>query len=479
MDTSREVRFAGWRLDRATGELSRGAARARLQGQPLRVLDALLARPGELVTRETLIAQLWPKGVVDYDTALNTAVRRLRAALQDDADCPRCIETIPRRGYRFIAPIEVVTPEVTTAAPAAAAPGGMSTARAMAATIVLVCCVAIGVAWQRSGDEPRAHPAAPPPLNPEARELTERARYLMQRREGGDLALASRYFLEAVTIDAQHAQAWAGLSSAYWLQLVTGELPPEQGLARTRDAAERALAIDPNLAEPHMRLAQYRWALGDDAERKAHLRRALELDPQNPLVLGTLATDALQAGQFDLAIDLQRRAVAADPLSVIGRFNLASIYYLAGRYDEATDVLMALEELNPTTTRTSELLGILLVIQGRHEEALHSAHSGNEQERLFISALALHDMGFPEDSARAAAALAELLGDSDPLRLAELWAYLGHPDQAFDQLARASAEEPVPPWQHGSQRRLWMMRYSALLRPLHADPRWEAWLASQ
>jgi diguanylate cyclase (GGDEF)-like protein len=100
------IHFDGWTLDPASGELTRGGERLRLQEQPLQVLQALLARPGQVVTREELVARLWPKGIVDFETGLNTAIRRLRAALGDDADTPRYIETLPRRGYRFIGRIE-------------------------------------------------------------------------------------------------------------------------------------------------------------------------------------------------------------------------------------------------------------------------------------------------------------------------------------------------------------------------------------
>lgn len=96
------LRFDDWTLDPRSGELGRGGDRLRLQEQPLQILCALLERPGDLVTREELVARLWPKGVVDFETGLNTAVRRLRIALGDDADAPRYIETLPRRGYRFI-----------------------------------------------------------------------------------------------------------------------------------------------------------------------------------------------------------------------------------------------------------------------------------------------------------------------------------------------------------------------------------------
>ena len=99
--TSR-FRFDGWQLDGDSGELNKGGARLRLQDHPLQLLQALLERPGEVVTREQLIERLWPSGVVDFDTGLNAAVRRLRLALGDDAEHARYIETLPRRGYRFI-----------------------------------------------------------------------------------------------------------------------------------------------------------------------------------------------------------------------------------------------------------------------------------------------------------------------------------------------------------------------------------------
>ena len=85
-------------------ELTRGAVRVRLQEQPFQVLQLLLARAGEVVTREELRDRLWPQGTfVDYEHSLNAAVKRLRAVLGDDAKSPRYIETLPRRGYRWIA----------------------------------------------------------------------------------------------------------------------------------------------------------------------------------------------------------------------------------------------------------------------------------------------------------------------------------------------------------------------------------------
>src|SRR5262245_56028277 len=102
----REIRFDGWHVDFASGEVSKDGHTHRLQDQPLQILDELTLRRGEVVTREHLIARLWPTGVVEFDTGLNTAIRKLRSALGDDADTPRYIETLPRKGYRFIAPLD-------------------------------------------------------------------------------------------------------------------------------------------------------------------------------------------------------------------------------------------------------------------------------------------------------------------------------------------------------------------------------------
>lgn len=104
-------RFGLYELDGETGELRKdGKPRPRVQGQPLEVLLHLLAHPGDVVTREELRLLLWPADTfVDYDHSLNTAVNKLREALNDSADNPRFIQTVPRRGYRFIAAVEVAT----------------------------------------------------------------------------------------------------------------------------------------------------------------------------------------------------------------------------------------------------------------------------------------------------------------------------------------------------------------------------------
>jgi cholera toxin transcriptional activator len=104
---SRLARFGVFELDLSAGELRKNGVKQRLQGQPFQVLALLLERAGEVVTREELQQKLWPSDTfVDFDHSLNTAINKVREALGDSASSPRYVETLARRGYRFIAPVQ-------------------------------------------------------------------------------------------------------------------------------------------------------------------------------------------------------------------------------------------------------------------------------------------------------------------------------------------------------------------------------------
>src|SRR5690349_3371454 len=119
--SGRTLRFGAFEFDVQTGELRKHGLRVRLQGQPVEVLMMLLQQPGELVTREELQRRLWSGDTyVDFEQSLNAVMKRLRAALGDSADAPRFVETIARRGYRFIAPVGPPAEEIPPPSPAAA-----------------------------------------------------------------------------------------------------------------------------------------------------------------------------------------------------------------------------------------------------------------------------------------------------------------------------------------------------------------------
>jgi DNA-binding winged helix-turn-helix (wHTH) protein len=113
------VFFGPFELDPQCGEVRQDGIRLKLQGQPIQILEMLLARPGQLVTREEIQERLWPADTfVDFDHSLNTAVKKLRQALSDEADAPRYIETLPKRGYRFIGKVETPSEVAAVVVPA-------------------------------------------------------------------------------------------------------------------------------------------------------------------------------------------------------------------------------------------------------------------------------------------------------------------------------------------------------------------------
>ena len=155
----RPIRFGAFEVDLKAGELRKGGVRIKLQGQPFEILLMLLERPGELVERERLRERLWPTDTfVDFDHGVNSAINRLREALGDSAENPRFVETIPRRGYRFVAPVESPTtvpvpdpalapsPDPDSSPPAAKATSAPRTRRRLssaAAIVVLAVVLAI------------------------------------------------------------------------------------------------------------------------------------------------------------------------------------------------------------------------------------------------------------------------------------------------------------------------------------------------
>ena len=149
---SERVRFGAFEFDTRTRELYKHELKLKLQGQPVEILALLLARPGELVTREEIQKKLWPADTfVDFERGLNSAINRLREALCDSADTPRYIETLPRRGYRFIGAIETEREVQAVPGPSPASLNRRSMTNAMALSLVALAVVAALLAFDVGG----------------------------------------------------------------------------------------------------------------------------------------------------------------------------------------------------------------------------------------------------------------------------------------------------------------------------------------
>lgn len=494
-------------LLRTTGELSRGTTRIRLQGQPLEVLEALLERPGELVTREQLIARLWPAGVVvEFDTALNSAIRRLRTALDDHADHPRYIETIPRRGYRFIGHVgDVQTVHAAAGVPAdvdrvertgsevaslavPALPAELSPAHEaevrpgrawMGWAAAAVIALAVAGVWLAIGN------GAAPPVTAaggsaeagapvEARERYERGRYFFGRRGEGDTARALALFQDALRADPRMAEAWAGIASTRWIDTMEKRLPRDQGLVLVRQAAERALALDPANGEALLRLANYHWASGETAAGERVLQQAAAVAPNHPLLLSFLSGRAMERGDFDAAVELQRKSVQLNPLAVAPRHNLVVLLFVAGRYDEARAEFEQLSAISPPRFPPDTVIGQSLLLGGDPAGALQYARTlPDGVVRQQLEALSYFALGRATEAEAALQRLAANTSLSKAYRVAEVHAFRGDTDAAFAWLRRGIDVDAGNCPTNECWPEAWIAALP-LLRTLHGDPRWPA-----
>jgi TolB-like protein/DNA-binding winged helix-turn-helix (wHTH) protein/Flp pilus assembly protein TadD len=295
-------------------------------------------------------------------------------------------------------------------------------------------------------------------------------RHLFLRRGPGDLDAAERHFQRAVQLDPQHARAWTALAGLYHVRAVDVLHDPEYQLEEQRAVLERALAIDPTLGEAHVRLARYFALKGDTAAAAAAFERAKQVAPGDPLVIASLAHQALLDGRLDTAIELANRVVELDPLSAVYRGNLGHMLLAAGRFEAALAQLRRTEALSPHDLRTRNDVALALLLIGRDAEARETiadapADPRADQLRVLVATPADADAAYERLQA-CASAQCQLL-------LAEIAAHRGDTDAAFEWLA--AARSIVARSASRSEFELATeIAISPLLRPLHQDPRWEA-----
>jgi TolB-like protein/DNA-binding winged helix-turn-helix (wHTH) protein/Flp pilus assembly protein TadD len=308
-------------------------------------------------------------------------------------------------------------------------------------------------------------------------------RHLFYRRSGSDLLLAKTHFEEALQIDPGYARAWAALAGVYLVARYEDvELP--DAMSKWREAAQRAVALAPDLAEANARAAQYYWNIGDSDTAQMHAARAIAIDPADPMALSLSMSRAVIDGRLEHAIDLQRRVIAADPLSATHRGNLGTLLMATGRFEEARAELERALELSPAAARTAENIAYVLILQGRTDEALKVIQQlPAGYSRDLCLALAHFARG---ELAESDAMLAKLLALGEApnvdaavaLAIAEVYAVKSDPDQAFEwlDLARRRIESDGVPMSDSELKG--ELQLTPFLAPLHADPRWNELLAA-
>ena len=305
--------------------------------------------------------------------------------------------------------------------------------------------------------------------SPEAHRLYLQAKYLMERNSRPAMARAVEYLKQALDLEPGFALGWAKLALAYEREADNCWVPLADGYRRSREAVNRALALEPDLAEGHAVIAGIQMAYEHDWRAAgASVRRALELAPGNVLVLRRAGVLGMTEGRLEDTIDLYRRALEQDPLSAGTYHNLAMVLHAAGRLDEAEAACRKGLELTPQRTATRARLALVLLALGRNgEAAMTVADEPDEAFRLWALTIMQHVLGCAEQSAHALRDLIEAYADDSAYQIAEACGARGEADPAFRWLERAYAQRDGG---------LLDLKTSPYFRSLHGDPRWNAFL---
>jgi TolB-like protein/tetratricopeptide (TPR) repeat protein len=405
------VRFASFELDVRSRELRQGTSRIRLQDQPFEILRLMLERPGDVVTREELQQRLWPDGTfVDFEHSLNAAVKRLRAALGDDAGNPRFVETLPRRGYRFIAPVD--TAETANGRTAVSGCPRLAVlpfsnlsdestqeyfsdglTEELIAQLGPRCRGRISVIARMSscvfkGTLHRASEIA----------AILRADYLLEgsvRRDGRRVRITVR-LVEGAT----ETELWSDTHDRTvddWLA-VQSDVATHVARSLMVELAppSRADVPDPGAHQAYLK-ARYHWGRPGDEGYDAALGcldEALRRSPDYAAALGLLARAQIGIAEYyrgaplaalTRAREAARRALAADPANCeaqVVRADTARMIDFDWRSAAAgyRDALAA----NPSSELAHRAHAHLLVVQGRYDEGLRAAELARELDPLCL-----------------------------------------------------------------------------------------------
>src|SRR5437764_2864177 len=307
----------------------------------------------------------------------------------------------------------------------------------------------------------------------EAHEAYLQGRFFINRHSEKETDQARAAYQRAVQLDPKFALAWAGLAQTHVWDCNYATGGGQKGfnghLAAAREAVERALALEPDLPEALFARSMIQTNFDYDWKGAAEtLRKALALAPQDPALLMQAGNLAAARGEKTQSIEFDRRAVALDPVNAQARAFLASALSATGKQEEARAEYARVVELNPSAPNSHAGVGLTYLLESKFEEAAVAAQkdAADWARLLIVSCVRWAQKRVPESDA----ALAELIANTSETgayQIAEVYGYRNDKDHAFEWLERARRQRDAG---------LPGLRADTLLRNLHDDPRWDAFL---
>ena len=359
------IEFGVFEADLRSGEMRKCGVKVKVQELPFLALQLLVTHPNEVLSREDFRRALWPDGIyVDFDRGVISAINRLRETLGDSAENPIFIETVGRRGYRWIAPVQSSNPVAEEFSEKDTDPGP-SRRIALEPWKYLVLCALVGVlaivtivAVKRGRSDPpgkssaaelAARPGDPSPsLNREAQEFYLKGRYYWEKRTPESLNKAVDSFMQAIVHDPGYAPAYVGLADCYNLLREFTVMPTTEAYPRAFAAAKKAVELDPGSSQAHASLAFVSFnGMWDVPTADREFRRAIELDPGNAKAHHWYATFLQCLRRYQESLSEIERARALNPTSKAILADEGSILFSAGHRQEAIALLTQIEKDEP------------------------------------------------------------------------------------------------------------------------------------
>jgi TolB-like protein/tetratricopeptide (TPR) repeat protein len=275
--------------------------------------------------------------------------------------------------------------------------------------------------------------------DPKAYALYLQARELGRQQTAEALAKSDALFRQVLEIDPRYAPAWDGLAINFTNKASDGVLSNQEGYARARESAEKALTIDPDYAPAHTRLGSIAMeGHNDPAGAARHYQRALALDPTDLDVLRNAASFLQSLGRLDEALALQEALVRRDPVNLTTLNNLGSNQRMAGRYDAAIASLRTVLSLSPSRGAAHMQLGTALMLKGDALAALGEIEQEKiELWRMIGLPMAYCALGRKADADAALNALIAKYEKGGPYNIAYVYVFCGDADKAFEWLDKA------------------------------------------
>jgi|CXWL01.1.fsa_nt_gi DNA-binding winged helix-turn-helix (wHTH) protein len=373
----RNLVFGDFRLNVETGELFDKAGEiVKLQQQPAQVLTLLANRPDELVTREEIQKILWSDDTfVDFEQGVNYCIKQIRTALNDDAKTPKFVETLPRRGYRFIAEVENLngnSKSENVENPIAKKTKKASTRYLIyGMAVLLILFFGTALVWnfvslnKSDGITSR---------NPEAQDAFLKGKHLFEKGDGESIKSSIEFFNQAIHADEKFASAYVARADAFYQLGLLGTAKTSEVFPKAKADALKAVEINQSISDAYSIIGsivfRYDWNF---IEAENYFKKAIEINPNSANAFHDYAWFLASQTRFEDAIKAIVKAQQLEPTSVRTNVDVGWIYARARRYDQAIVQMKRTLDLEPNNITARQCLECAYFNKGMFAESVENA----------------------------------------------------------------------------------------------------------